>query len=138
MQTATIAFQPFNALADEACQERIRSARARLGKRAVILGHHYQRADVYQHADLTGDSLKLSKLAAQTVFGSALLVKTTGLHPSILRDQVTTPGGTTICAIHELEAHGLRSMLISAVETATQRSSHLRAARGPSGSPGPR
>jgi quinolinate synthase len=66
MQTTTIAFQPFNALSDEACQERIRSARARLGKRAVILGHHYQRADVYQHADLTGDSLKLSKLAAQT------------------------------------------------------------------------
>ena len=66
MQTATIAFHPFNALPDEACQERIRAARARLGKRAVILGHHYQRADVYQHADLTGDSLKLSKLAAQT------------------------------------------------------------------------
>ena len=37
-----------------------------LGKRAVILGHHYQRADVYKHADLTGDSLRLSKLAAQT------------------------------------------------------------------------
>ena len=49
-----------------ACQERIRAARAKLGKRAVILGHHYQRADVYQHADLTGDSLKLSKLASQT------------------------------------------------------------------------
>lgn len=37
-----------------------------LGKRAVILAHHYQRADVYRHADLTGDSLKLSYLAAQT------------------------------------------------------------------------
>ena len=39
---------------------------ARLGERAVILGHHYQRSDVYQYADLTGDSLKLSRLAAQT------------------------------------------------------------------------
>ena len=37
-----------------------------LGKEVVILCHHYQRADVYQHADLTGDSLKLSRLASQT------------------------------------------------------------------------
>lgn len=66
MQTAPLSFAPFNALADADCQERIRAARARLGKKAVILCHHYQRADVYQHADLTGDSLKLSKLAAQT------------------------------------------------------------------------
>ena len=62
MQTATIAFDPFNRLSDEACHERIRVARAKLGKRAVILCHHYQRADVYQYADLTGDSLKLSRL----------------------------------------------------------------------------
>jgi quinolinate synthase len=66
MQTATIAFDSFNKMSDEACQERIRIARAKLGKKAVILGHHYQRADVYQHADLTGDSLKLSRLASQT------------------------------------------------------------------------
>jgi quinolinate synthase len=66
MQTAPLPFAPFNALSDAECQERIRAARARLGKKAVILCHHYQRADVYQHADLTGDSLKLSKLAAQT------------------------------------------------------------------------
>jgi len=66
MQTATISFDSFNTLADDDCQERIRAARARLGKKAVILCHHYQRADVYQHADLTGDSLKLSRLACQT------------------------------------------------------------------------
>lgn len=42
------------------------SKQKKLGKRAVILAHHYQRADVYRHADLTGDSLKLSFLAAQT------------------------------------------------------------------------
>lgn len=66
------------------------------------------------------------RLATQTVLGSALLVKDTGLHPAILREQVTTPGGTTIAAIHELEARGLRAMLISAVETATKRSADLR------------
>lgn len=66
MQSTVIAFTPFNSLSDDDCQERIRAARARLGKRAVILCHHYQRADIYQHADLTGDSLKLAKLAAQT------------------------------------------------------------------------
>lgn len=66
MNTATINFDRFNQLQDDACHERIRTARAKLGKRAVILGHHYQRADVYQYADLTGDSLKLSRLASQT------------------------------------------------------------------------
>ena len=66
MQTATIAFDQFNLLQDDACHERIRAARARLGSRAVLLCHHYQRADVYQYADLTGDSLKLSRLASQT------------------------------------------------------------------------
>lgn len=66
-----------------------------------------------------------TKLAIQTVLGSAKLVKTSGLHPAILRDQVTTPGGTAINAIHELESHGLRSMLINAVATATRRSEEL-------------
>jgi pyrroline-5-carboxylate reductase len=66
-----------------------------------------------------------TKLAIQTVLGSATLAKSSGLHPAILRDQVTTPGGTTINAIHELESHGLRSMLIDAVATATRRSEEL-------------
>jgi quinolinate synthase len=66
MQTATIAFDRFNTLKDEDAQARIRAARAQLGKRVVLLVHHYQRADVYLHADLTGDSLKLSRLAAQS------------------------------------------------------------------------
>ena len=62
----TIPFDTFRHLPDNECHDRIRTARARLGKRAVILGHHYQRSDVYQYADLTGDSLKLSRLASQT------------------------------------------------------------------------
>ncbi len=65
MQTATISFDGFNQLQDETCHERIRIARARLGSRAVLLCHHYQRADVYRYADITGDSLKLSRLASQ-------------------------------------------------------------------------
>jgi pyrroline-5-carboxylate reductase len=66
-----------------------------------------------------------TKLAVQTVLGSAKLVKSSQLHPAILRDQVTTPGGTAINAVHELESHGLRSMLIDAVATATRRSKEL-------------
>ncbi len=63
-----------------------------------------------------------TRLAEHTVLGAARLVKETGVHPAILRDQVITPGGVTISAIHELERHGLRAMLISAVETATNHS----------------
>ena len=66
MEAATITFERFKPLADAACEPRIEAARANLGKRAVILGHHYQRADVYRYAELTGDSLQLSRLAAQT------------------------------------------------------------------------
>lgn len=65
------------------------------------------------------------KLATQTILGSAKLVKETGVHPAILKEQVTTPGGTAIAAIHELEIHGLRPMLISAVVTATEKSREL-------------
>ena len=66
MQTTTIKFDHFNALADKEAGERIRAAKAALGNKAVLLCHHYQRADVYQYADITGDSLKLSRLAAET------------------------------------------------------------------------
>ncbi len=66
-----------------------------------------------------------TRLTEQTVLGAAKLVRETGLHPAILKDQVITPGGVTISAIHELEKHGLRSMLISAIETATAKSRHL-------------
>ncbi len=66
MQTAAIQFDAFNALSDQAAQARIEAARAQLGRRAVLLCHHYQRADVYRFADITGDSLKLSRLASQS------------------------------------------------------------------------
>lgn len=66
-----------------------------------------------------------TRLTEQTVLGAAKLVQQTKVHPAVLRDAVVTPGGTTIAAIHELERHGLRSMLISAVETATARSAEI-------------
>lgn len=66
MPAEAIAFETFDNLKDEDCTQRILEAKASLGRRAVILAHHYQRADVYRHADLTGDSLQLSRLAAGT------------------------------------------------------------------------
>ncbi|MBI5211136.1 MAG: pyrroline-5-carboxylate reductase [Elusimicrobia bacterium] len=66
-----------------------------------------------------------AKLAAQTVYGAAKLVIESGKHPAILKDEVTTPGGTAINAIHELESKGLRSVLIDAIVTATLRSQEL-------------
>ena len=65
------------------------------------------------------------KLAAHTVAGAAEMVISTGLHPAELRDQVTSPGGTTIAALAELERHGLRSALIAGVRVAAERSQEL-------------
>ena len=65
MQVDAIEFEQFDTLQDNACEKRIIAAKNELGKRAIILSHHYQRADVYKHADLTGDSLGLSRLASQ-------------------------------------------------------------------------
>ena len=65
------------------------------------------------------------RLSTQTVLGAAQLISHTGKHPAILRDEVTTPGGTAIAAIAELEKHGLRTMFINAVATATIRSKEL-------------
>ncbi|MBM3264747.1 MAG: quinolinate synthase NadA [candidate division Zixibacteria bacterium] len=52
-------------LSDEACDELIAEAKAKLGRRVVILGHHYQRDEVIKFADYTGDSFKLAQLASQ-------------------------------------------------------------------------
>jgi pyrroline-5-carboxylate reductase len=65
------------------------------------------------------------KLAAQAVLGSAKLLIETGIHPGQLKDQVTSPGGTAIAGLHTLEAGGLRTTLINAVEAASKRSREL-------------
>jgi pyrroline-5-carboxylate reductase len=66
-----------------------------------------------------------TRLAAQTVLGSAKMVLETGMHPGALKDMVTSPGGTTIEGLHELEKGGLRNALISAVRAATEKSRKL-------------
>ncbi len=53
-------------LSDAECRERIIAAKQKLGERLVILGHHYQRDEVFEHADFSGDSLKLSRQAASS------------------------------------------------------------------------
>ena len=66
-----------------------------------------------------------TRLAAQTVLGSARMVLETGLHPGALKDMVASPGGTTIEGLHELEKGKLRGTLISAVRAATEKSKRL-------------
>jgi pyrroline-5-carboxylate reductase len=66
-----------------------------------------------------------TKLAAQTVLGSAKMVLETGLHPGALKDMVTSPGGTTIEGVHELEKGRVRAALMNAVRAATEKSKKL-------------
>ena len=66
-----------------------------------------------------------TKLAAQTVLGGAKMVLETGQHPGALKDQVTSPGGTTIEGLHALEKGRMRATVISAVRAATEKSKKL-------------
>lgn len=66
-----------------------------------------------------------TKLAAQTLLGAAKMVLETGLHPGALKDMVTSPGGTTIEGIHELEKGSVRGALMNAVRAAAEKSKKL-------------
>lgn len=66
-----------------------------------------------------------TKFAAQTVYGASKTLLETGIHPGQAKDQVTSAGGTTIYAVHELEKGRIRDTLINAVEAATKRSMEL-------------
>ena len=77
-------------------------------------------------------------LTTQTVLGSAYLIQATGKHPATLRDQVCTPGGTTMAGLYAMEEGGLRLALMNAVIAATKRSKELgETLLVPGPSPGP-
>jgi pyrroline-5-carboxylate reductase len=66
-----------------------------------------------------------SDLVIQTLVGSAKMLRETGTHPTVLREQVTSPGGTTASALRELEIHRVRAAFLAAMEAARNRSREL-------------
>jgi pyrroline-5-carboxylate reductase len=79
-----------------------------------------------------------TELVVQTMLGSAKLLRETGEHPTVLRERVTSPGGTTAAAVRELEDHKVRAAFLRAMEAARDRSRDLAAAaredkQGPGG-----
>ena len=63
--------------------------------------------------------------AVQTMYGSGLIALETGAHPSVLRDQVTSPGGTTIAGIAAMEKEGLRSSIMEGILACYERSNEI-------------
>jgi len=68
-----------------------------------------------------------TELVVQTLFGAATMLKETGEHPTVLRERVSSPGGTTVAALRQLDDHKVRAAFISAIEAAAQRSHELAA-----------
>jgi pyrroline-5-carboxylate reductase len=66
-----------------------------------------------------------AELVVQTVVGSAKLLRETGEHPTVLREQVTSPAGTTAAAVRQLEEHKVRAAFLVALEAARDRSREL-------------
>ncbi len=66
-----------------------------------------------------------TELVVQTLYGAATMIKETGQHPTVLREQVTSPGGTTAAALRELDDHKVRAAFIRAMEAAAIRSREL-------------
>jgi pyrroline-5-carboxylate reductase len=66
-----------------------------------------------------------TELVVQTMLGSAKLLRETGQHPTVLREQVTSPGGTTAAAVRQLEDRAVRAAFMTAMEAARDRSREL-------------
>ncbi|CCH76066.1 Pyrroline-5-carboxylate reductase [Nostocoides japonicum T1-X7] len=66
-----------------------------------------------------------TELVVQTLYGAATMIKETGQHPTVLREQVTSPGGTTAAALRQLDDHKVRAAFITAMEAAAARSHEL-------------
>ena len=66
-----------------------------------------------------------TELVVQTLYGAATMMRETGQHPTVLREQVTSPGGTTAAALRELDDHKVRAAFITAMEAAANRSREL-------------
>ena len=66
-----------------------------------------------------------TELVVQTLYGAATMIKETGQHPTVLREQVTSPGGTTAAALRQLDDHKVRAAFITAMEAAAARSREL-------------
>jgi len=71
-----------------------------------------------------------TQLVVQTLFGAATMLKETGEHPTVLREQVSSPGGTTMAALRQLDDHKVRAAFVTAMEAAAQRSKQLASGNG--------
>ena len=66
-----------------------------------------------------------TELVVQTLYGAATMLKETGQHPTVLREQVSSPGGTTMAALRQLDDHRVRAAFVTAMEAAAERSKQL-------------
>ena len=70
-----------------------------------------------------------TELVVQTLYGAATMLRETGEHPTVLREQVSSPGGTTVAALRELDDHKVRAAFLRAMESAATRSAQLAGGR---------
>jgi pyrroline-5-carboxylate reductase len=66
-----------------------------------------------------------TELVVQTLYGAATMLKETGQHPTVLREQVSSPAGTTMAALRQLDDHKVRAAFLTAMEAARDRSREL-------------
>jgi pyrroline-5-carboxylate reductase len=71
-----------------------------------------------------------TELVVQTLYGAATMLKETGQHPTVLREQVSSPGGTTMAALRQLDDHKVRAAFLTAMEAAAARSAQLASGNG--------